>query len=63
MAKSAGKESGSVPVRKVQSLVKKEISSLRADTARLSTFLKSVQSGPERLRASIKICDCCIKIE
>jgi hypothetical protein len=51
---------GTVPVAKVQSLVKKEISSLRADTARLSAFLKSVQAGPERL--SIKVCDCCIKI-
>jgi hypothetical protein len=59
MAKKAAK--ATVPVAKVQSLVKKEISSLRADTVRLSAFLKSVQSGPERL--SIKVCDCCIKIE
>ncbi|HEY7289090.1 MAG TPA: hypothetical protein VH583_04570 [Vicinamibacterales bacterium] len=58
MAKKAG---GTVPVGKVQSLVKKEISSIRADAARLSAFLKSVQAGPERL--SIKVCDCCIKIE
>jgi hypothetical protein len=59
MAKTTGK--ATVPAAKVTSLVKKEISSLRADTARLSAFLKSVQTGPERL--SIKVCDCCIKVE
>jgi len=55
------KEVATIPVRKVESLVKKEISSLRADTARLSAFLRSAQAGPEKF--SIKVCDCCIKIE
>jgi ferredoxin-thioredoxin reductase catalytic subunit len=49
-----------VPAKKVESMVKKEISALKADTERLSAFLKSMQAGPEKF--SIKVCDCCIKI-
>jgi hypothetical protein len=50
-----------VPARKVQSFVKKELADLRADAKRLEAFLSSIQAGPEKL--SIKVCDCCIKVE
>lgn len=58
-----------VPVKKVQSFIKKEMKDLKADARRLEAFLSSLQAGPERVagaraaRASIKICDCCIKVE
>jgi hypothetical protein len=59
--KKSSTKASTVPIRKVEAFVKKDMAALRADAKRLSDFLKSAQSGPERL--SIKICDCCIKIE
>jgi len=61
MATKKSSTKDTVPLRKVEAFVKKDMASLRADAKRLSDFLKSARSGPEAL--SIKICDCCIKIE
>jgi hypothetical protein len=54
-------DKSTVPVKKVQSFVKKELSGLKADAKRLEDFLNTLKAGPER--ASIKVCDCCIKVE
>ncbi len=53
--------SKTVPVKKVQSFVKKELKDLKDDARRLEGFLESLKAGPEKL--SIKVCDCCIKVE
>ena len=59
MAKSASQ--GGVSLPQVKSFVKKDMAALKQDAKRLAEFLKTAKEGPERL--SIKVCDCCIKVE
>jgi hypothetical protein len=60
MAKKTAAEGG-VSLAQVKSFVKKDMTALKADAKRLTDFLKQAKQGPERL--SIKVCDCCIKVE
>jgi hypothetical protein len=57
--KSAGE--GGVSLTQVKSFVKKDMAAMKADAKRLADFLKQAKEGPERV--SIKVCDCCIKVE
>jgi len=61
MSKKPSGQQRSVPLRKVQSFVKKDMAALKENAKRLSQFLREAQQGPEML--SIKVCDCCIKVE
>jgi hypothetical protein len=60
MAKK-GASGGGVSLTQVKSFVKKDMAALKQDARRLSDFLRTAKEGPERL--SIKVCDCCIKVE